>query len=176
MDIAKTLDRGHSKKTTTQIVDYIGSNKARFKVLIDLFFSGPYRTTQRAAWPLGIVASDHPALIKPYLGKLIRFMQKDGVHDAVKRNGFRILQFVDIPKKHHGELTDLCFRVLQDNTLAIAIRVFAMTVLSRIIEEYPELKHELRILIEDELPYAQPAFRSRGIKVLKALDTLEVKK
>jgi hypothetical protein len=169
MDIAKELAKGHSKVITSKIVDYVGNNKTRFKVLVDLFFQGPYRTTQRAAWPLGITAVSHPVLIRPYLAKLLRFIQKEDAHDAVKRNGFRILQFADIPKRMYADVIDLCFRTLQNPAEAIAIRVFAMTTLSRVIREYPELQNELKIIIEDELPYAKPAFRSRGLRTLKEL-------
>jgi hypothetical protein len=169
MDIEKELAKGHSRKITSEVVEYVGNNNARFKVLINLFFDGSFRTTQRASWPLGIAAAKHPKLIFPYLGKLLRFMQKDGVHDAVKRNGFRILQFADIPKTKHSHLIDLCFRTVQNSNEAVAIRVFAMTTLTRIIRGYPEIQNELRIIIEDELPYAKPAFRSRGMRTLKEL-------
>ena len=169
MDIAKELAKGHSRNITCKVVDYVGTNTTRFKILINLFFQGPYRTSQRASWPLGIAAANHPKLILPYLGKLLRFIQKDGVHDAVKRNGFRILQFADIPKAKHAELIDLCFRTVQNSEEAVAIRVFAMTTLSRLIRDYSEIQNELRIIIEDELPYAKPAFRSRGLRTLKEM-------
>jgi hypothetical protein len=176
MDIAKELAKGHSKKLTSKVVDYVGNNKGRFKVLIDLFFKGPYRVTQRASRPMGIVAADHPNLILPYLKRLIRFMETDGVHDAVKRNGFRILQFADIPKQSHAALIDLCFRVIQNSSEAVAIRVFAMSTLARVITQYPEIQNELRVIIEDELPFAKPAFRSRGLKILKQLSAPGTKK
>lgn len=169
MDIAKELAKGHFRTITSKVVEYVGNNNARFKVLVNLFFQGPYRITQRASWPLGIIASRHPALILPYLGRLVKFIEKEGVHDAVKRNSFRILQFTDIPKSKHASLIDLCFRTLENSDEAVAIRVFAMTTLSRIIRGYPELQNELRIIIEDELPYAKPAFRSRGLRTLKEL-------
>jgi hypothetical protein len=44
-----------------------------------------------------------------------------------------------------------------------------MTVLSRIAAFHPELKNELRIIIEDTLPFASAAFISRAKKVLPQL-------
>ena len=152
-----------------QVVDYIGSNQERFKELVELFFSAEYRITQRASWALSLCCENDPGLLKPYFGKLLRFIKRDDVHDAVRRNGFRILQYVPIPKRYQSDLLDLSFKMLQDKSQAIAIRVFAMTVLSRIIDDYPELQRELRIIIEDEMPYAKPAFTSRGKKLLKTL-------
>ena len=169
MDIVKALAKEHSRKGVNKVVDYVGDNKSRFKVLIEAFFTGPYRITQRAAWPLGVIGEAHPVLFKPYLRRLLKLMKQEAIHDAVKRNGFRILLFVDIPSFIQGELIDLCFNVVQTKTEAIAVRVFAMMVLDKLIIDYPELQRELRILIEEELPYAKPAFRSRGIKILKGL-------
>jgi len=52
MDLLKLLREEHSKKQTDRIVSYIGADKERFAILIQLFFKGEYRITQRAAWPL----------------------------------------------------------------------------------------------------------------------------
>jgi hypothetical protein len=46
-----------------------------------------------------------------------------------------------------------------------------MTVLYRLIEKEPDLKKELRIILEDELPYASPAFVSRARKILQKTDS-----
>lgn len=51
LNIRQLLQEEHSKKQTSRIVRYIGADKTRFAVLIELFFKGEYRITQRAAWP-----------------------------------------------------------------------------------------------------------------------------
>jgi hypothetical protein len=170
MDIKKTLEKGHSKALAIAIVSYIGSNKKQFKALVDLYLKGPYRITQRASWPLSIVAEKHPSLIVPHLKQILDFLHHPGTHDAVRRNTMRLLQFVVIPKKLQGKVVEICFQYLQDKKQAIAIRVFSMSVLCDITVGHPELQKELRILIEDELPFAKPAFISRAKKVLKKLN------
>jgi hypothetical protein len=169
MDIKKTLEKGHSKAQTNAIVSYIGANKNRFKALVDVYLEGPYRITQRAAWPLSIAVEKCPSLISPHLKRIIDFLHQPGTHDAVKRNTMRLLQFIEIPSGLQGKVLDICFEYLQDRKQAIAIRVFSMTVSSQITEGQADLQKELRILIEDELPYAKPAFVSRAKKVLKKL-------
>jgi hypothetical protein len=52
MDIKKVILKEHSKRQTAKVVSYIGKSPTRFKELVTLFLEGPYRLTQRAAWPL----------------------------------------------------------------------------------------------------------------------------
>ena len=169
MELKKTLEKGHSKAQTNAIVSYIGNNKNRFKALVKVYLEGPYRITQRAAWVLSYAVENHPALIHPHLKEIIDFLEQPGIHDAVKRNTMRLFQFIEIPKKYEGKILDLGFGYLQDRKEALAVRVFSMSVVARIISDQPDLQKELRILLEDELAYAQPAFLSRAKKVLKQL-------
>lgn len=174
MDIKKTLGANHNKKTVSQIVTYVGANPTRFKELVDIYLAGPYRITQRAAWPLSYCCKAHPKLAGPHLARLLKFVRKPDVHDAVKRNTVRLLQFIELPKKHQGTIAEICFDFLQNPKEPVAIRVFSMTVIARLAETNPELGRELRVIIEDGLPYGSAAFRSRGAKVLKALKKLGV--
>jgi hypothetical protein len=167
MNIRNELLKGHSKAITAKIVDFIGNNPDRFATLVSIFLQGPYRITQRAAWPLTYCAEQDPALIKPHLKKILDHLGKPGIHDAVKRNTIRLLQFIEIPKRYHGQVANICFQFLQNKKEAVAIRVFSMTVLGCIATHNPGLKNELFMLIEDQLPYASPAFRARAKKILK---------
>ena len=169
MDIARELMRSHSRLQANKVADYVKDSPVQFKKLIDIYLAGPYRITQRAAWPLSLAVEQNPPLVRPHLGKLLRFLRKPGIHDAVKRNTMRLLQYIDIPSRYRGDVTDLCFQYLQDRKEAGAIRAFAMTVVFSIIRDEPDLCKELRIIIEDEMPYAAPAFASRAKRILKEL-------
>jgi hypothetical protein len=108
-------------------------------------------------------------LIKPHLKTLFQILQQPVVHDAVKRNIIRALQFVKIPKAYQGRAVNVCMKFLQDGKEKVATRVFAMTVLANLASEIPELKNELIPLIEDMMPYGSAGFISRGRKILKEL-------
>lgn len=169
MDLRKEILKEHSKAQAQKIVRYVDASAERFDELVTVFLDGPYRVTQRAAWPLAICVEHHPALVKPHLTKLLKHLKKTDIHDAVKRNTVRLLQHIDIPKKLHGVVADLCFGYLANNQENIAVRVFSMTVLEGIAHQNPELKRELQMMIEDHLPFASPAYLSRARKVLKRL-------
>jgi hypothetical protein len=169
MDLRKEILKEHSMTWRDRIIAYVGTNKKRFADLIDVYLAGPYRVTQRASWPISCCVEQHPELIEPHYKKLLAFVIKPGVHVAVRRNTMRLLQFVDIPKKFHGHVAEICFNFLNDKKETVAVQVFAMTVLANLAKHEPDLANELRTIIEDRLPYATAGFRSRASKVLKAL-------
>lgn len=171
MNILKELKKDFNKSTCNHIVAFIGNDQEKFSTLVDAFLNSEYRITQRAAWPISHAVKQHPELIKPHLEIIIRNLKKPKIHDAVKRNTVRILQFIEIPKKLHGITLDNCFRLLQDKKEPIAIKVFSMSALANLAMNYPELKRELIEIIEDQMPYGSAGFISRGKKVLKQLRT-----
>ena len=162
MDIRALLTTGHSKEITDRIVKYVGADAYRFSALVFIYLAGPDHITQRAAWPLSNVLMSHPSLIDPHLGKILKLAKKPGIHDAVKRNTMRLLQFIKIPKHYHEEVINLGFNFLTDSNQPVAIKVFSMSVLADLITGIPELKTELRLILEDQLPYSTAGFQSRA--------------
>jgi hypothetical protein len=169
MDLTKLLRAEHSKRQCDRIVAYIGSDKERFAQLIELFFRGEYRITQRAAWPLSYCVRRHPQLIAPYYRQLLDNLGRKDIHVAVVRNTVRLLQDVSIPKRWHGRVMSVCFEFVEDPATPIAVKAFALSILSNLSAEYPEIKGELKTLIESQWEQATPAFRSRARKILKAM-------
>jgi hypothetical protein len=176
MDLVAVILQEHSRAQALKISKWVGADPKKFTILVDVFLKGPYRVTQRAAWPLNFVVEQHPGMIIPHLKKILDHLNRPGIHDAVKRNTMRLLQFIDVPKKYEGRIADTCFNFLRNRKEAVAIRVFAMTVLANISMQNPDLKPELKIIIEDQIPYESPAFVSRAKRVLKRLGNKEIGK
>jgi hypothetical protein len=169
MDVAKQLLIEHSRKNTDRIVKWIGHDPARVKELVEIFLGDDPLLTQRAAWVVGVLADDRGVLLQPWLAKLMKKMRQPGVHDAARRNVIRALQFVDIPPRLLGEVATVCFDELASPLSPIAVRACAMTVLERVVHREPDLGRELRLIIEQQLPYGTPAFHSRAKRVLASL-------
>ena len=170
MNLVETIAKEHSKAQCERIVKYVGSDPDRFRKLVEVFLAGPYRITQRAAWPLSCCVKRHPQLIQPHLKTIINNLKNPGLHDAVKRNTVRLMQFITIPRSLQGQAASICFDLFQNPGEPVAVRVFSMSVLARIAQDQPELKNELKILIEDQLPFGSTGFLSRARKVLKQLE------
>jgi hypothetical protein len=173
MDIRKQLLTEHSKLNTELISNYIGNQQERFDILMTLFLKDESRVTQRAAWVVGDVARKYPDLVNNHLEKMVLNLRKENLHDAIKRNTVRVLQEITIPETLCGEAADVCFKLLLSKNEPVAVKCFSMTVLLNIVKHIPELKEELKIIIEDQMPYASAGFKSRGNKTLKALEKIK---
>src|SRR6266496_4606951 len=168
MDLRETILAEHSKANCNKIVKWVGTSQRRFDELFSLFLNSEYRINQRAAWPVSYCVIDHPQFIKKHFSKLIKNLHKPGIGDSVKRNSVRLMQHIDIPKKFHGELMDLCFNHVSSPGEPVAIKAFSLTILHHLSKNYPEIKNELKLIIEDRWPHETAAFRSRAKKILKS--------
>lgn len=166
MNLRQAIRAEHSKRQTEAIADHIGGDPERFAELMDIFFEGDYRTTQRASWPMNYCAERNPALVYPYLDKLLVLLADKSVHNAVRRNIARLLQFIEIPEQHRGEVYSLCVDVIDDDQEAVAVRAHALTIAANIADLEPDLYDELRLIVEKHIPHATAAFRARARRIL----------
>ena len=171
MNIREQLRQTHSKQSCEAIIEHIESHPNALTVLMKCFIDDDWRMNQRAAEAVEIISKKRPDWLREYYPDLLTRL-KSPKHDAFVRNVLRAWQHLDIPENYQGEVADYCFQYLANPRAAVAIRVFAMTILKNICLHWPEMADELRWLIEEHLPLASPGFKSRGKKVLKALDQL----
>ncbi|HEX5153212.1 MAG TPA: hypothetical protein VFW07_17300 [Parafilimonas sp.] len=163
-------EKNYSKPQALKISAYACSSPKHFRELMQCFLSNEYRLAQRAAWSAGWAAQRSPELITPYIKDLVDQLSRKDVHNAVIRNSVRILQKLEIPESLHGELMNSCFAFIESPTTPVAIKAFSMTTLFNLSGIYPEIKHELRLIIEERWNHETAAFKSRGKHILKALN------
>ncbi len=169
MILREELLKEHSKAQCNKIVKWVGGSQQRFDELFKLFQNDEYRVVQRAAWPVSYCISDHPEFIKKHWSKVISNLGKPNLHDAVKRNTVRFLQDIEIPKKYHGEILNICFNYLESPTESLAVKVFSMSVVGNLAKYYPEIIPELKQIVEDQAPHQTIGFRTRARKVFKQI-------
>jgi hypothetical protein len=120
-----------------------------------------------SAWPLSYRIQNHPLLAKPYYKKFIEQLSDEQTHPAARRNIVRLFQFIEIPKRYHGSIMDICFRYVNSPGEAIAVKAFSLRILENLSSQYPEILPELKTIIEARWELETPAFRSRARKILK---------
>jgi hypothetical protein len=157
MDILKVLELGQSKKQTTAIVNYIGDDVAKFKILANILFGNNFVLVQRASWPFSNSATQHPFLLKPYYAKLIELLKQTHIHTGVKRNVLTIFREIEVPEKHQSQLLTVCFDIITNLNQPPAVTANAITVASNICKLYPELKNELNLLLSHLNQFPQPS-------------------
>jgi hypothetical protein len=166
MNIREALLAEHSSAQTAKIVYYIGEDERRFNELVQAFFDGPYRVTQRASWPMSNCVEAHPKLVRPHIQRLLNELDRDDTHNAVRRNILRLFQFIEIPERYKGRIFSRCIEFLDDPSEMVAVRVFAMTVASTIARTEPDLMREVQLVAGKYLADATPGFRARARMVL----------
>ncbi len=168
MDLRKTILSEHSKANCIKVVNWVGNSQKRFDELFNLFLYSEYRINQRSAWPLSYCVIAHPEFISKNFSKLIKNLHKPGIHDSVKRNTVRLLQQITIPKKFHGEIMDLCFHYVSSPSEPVAIKAFSLSILQNLSKKYPEIKNEIKVIIEERWEHETAAFHTRAKKLLKS--------
>jgi hypothetical protein len=170
MKLREEILKEHSKRQANKIIKWVNGDQEKFDKLVKLFLEGEYRVTQRAGWPMSDIVQHHPHLVKKHLRKMLLNLETPGLHNAVIRNTFRLLQFIEIPQTIHGLGADTAFRFFNDKKQPVAIHVFSMTVLGNLCKKYPGLKNELIPLIRERLPYSSAGFQSRARRIIKELN------
>ncbi len=166
MNLREQILKEHSRENCDAIVSWVGNNQKRFDELFSLFTNDEYRVLQRSSWPLSYCVEAHPTFIKKHFAILFNKIKRPNIPDAVKRNTLRLLQFVTIPEKYHGEVMNICFELSQSMQEKPAAKMFCLVILEKLSKLYPEIKPELFLIIETQMPYESIAFKNRGKKIL----------
>jgi hypothetical protein len=169
MEFRKLLEQGHSKANTTIIVEEVSLSTKKMEELMTCFVEGPVQITQRASWPISFIAQKHPKLLDKYYPLFIELLNTTNKHDSINRNILRAFQFVNIPEEHEGNVLDICFKLLNSNHEPIAVKAFSMTVIFNFSKKYPAIIPELIASIETLIPTGSAGIKSRGKKILKAI-------
>jgi hypothetical protein len=166
MDLQKALNAAHSRSSVNCIIGWVGKSPARFNQLVSYLLKGPPGIPPRAAWPVSYCVQAYPGLAQPYLKSFAHILGKKELDGAVKRSIVRMLQFVNIHKNLQGSVADHCFTFLSDPKEAPAVRVFSMRVLENHTALNPDLRNELALILEEQLPYASAGFVCRARKII----------
>ena len=167
-DVKKEILGSNFKEQAEFISQYIIENPTHFPTLMRLFFSSEPFTCQRSSWVMAHCIDKDISIITPYLGKMVKNLSNN-VWDATKRNTVRMLEKVEIPQPLWEDCLNHCFRYLESHDEPIAVKVFPMTVLYNLSRKIPEIRNELKLLIEDMMPYGSAGLKSRGKKILGKL-------
>lgn len=167
MNLPEQLKQKYSKELVVKLVAEIGDDSFKFQQLITLFFTsiGNARLQSYTSWIVSTCVENFPYLLLPYMGQTIEMMHQP-IPETTKRNIIRAWQFIAMEEQYQGQVLTICFDFLQKNNTSIACKIYSLTVAANLAKQIPELRHELKLIIEDQLPYQTPGFVSRGKKIL----------
>lgn len=159
----------HSKSQVEKIIRSVGHDQSHFDELVSVFLGNEPNLARRASWPLSYIIIEHPHLIKKWLGKIIKNLNKQDQHAAMYRNTFRFLEEIEIPDKYAAQVLDLAYKFANESIHPPAVRAFAITTAWNIVRKFPEMQNELLETIKFLQNHESPAIRARCRQITSQL-------
>jgi hypothetical protein len=148
------------------VIESAGDDPSVFAYLVNLVTSLEEPLASRAAWALDGIHEKYPDLLKPHLAKIVKSIGQFK-HTGTTRNVLKLFTRIDIPKKHHETLVQLCFDFLYNKDIPVAVKVYSMQIIENLSSHYPELRQELHEILRDQYDRSSAGFQSRASKILK---------
>jgi hypothetical protein len=155
------LRQEHSRAQTDRIAEWTMRDARRYAEMIDLMTGNDRLLAQRSAWVVSVVGEARPDWVGPHLERMLDHLGRPGLHPAVVRGIFKLLQNVPIAGKLEGRVMSLAFAALA-GTAAVAVKAYALTILKRLANGQQEILDEVRAILAEDLPGASPAVRARA--------------
>lgn len=169
-EIIHILAKGQARSTVDEAIVWAGDDAEKFKCLVNIIMNNKDQNMRnRASWVLSYIACEHPELLKKHWKDFVYILIQKNTASPVIRNVIRFMQEVEIPKKHQGIIINRSFELVNDPQQDIAIRAFALTVIANHLKIYPEIAGELKLSIEELLPYASAGLKNRASKILQKI-------
>jgi hypothetical protein len=149
----------------------IAQNKTFVDDLLRYCLTLKYPYPQYSSWLLSHVAENHLEFILQFHSKIIDTFL-DCQEPSTQRNLCNVLTKLPKIEYREGELLDTYFAFLQSSETKVALKVYSMYQIVDFLKDYPELKSELKIIIEDGIKKETPAFAAASRKVLKQISKM----
>jgi hypothetical protein len=166
LDLIEELLAEHSKRQAARLARWAGEDPDHFGEVVKVFAGGDPLLTQRASWVIGLCADSVPAYFPRHLRRLLDKLEEPGLHPSAPRSVLRALMRVPLTPTLKGRVVDLSVRCLTAQSSSIAVRCEAMYVLARLAEEYPDLRHEVQLMVAPWERHESPGIRSAVRKIL----------
>jgi hypothetical protein len=137
-----------------------------FPGLIELTLAQDSKQSQRASRIIYYLIAQRPDLFGKYIDEIFSNLEKVS-DESIKFSLLKIFTVCKLPEDEEklGLLTNICFDAVEAKVERIAIKVYAIDILYRISQIYPDLKYELFYLLEKYMIDAPPAFINRAGKL-----------
>lgn len=161
------------KSRAAEIALEASRSEKQFRHLLGLIASDDVTLAKRAAWCFSLAAGQRPDWTANCQGELVGLL--DSPQDGILRNTLRVLRGCGsgLLPELYDKTAYYCFEFVQDPKRAIAIRAFALHILGQISLAVPEIRPEIREIIDYYFMEGAAGLTSAGKTVLKALAKAE---
>lgn len=171
-DLKSSILKSRSPENWQHIVNLVIENQSLYPYLVRLAFSKESVMGLRASWIMDKISEKSAGIASK---DIIQFIIKESPNEpnySVLRASLRMLCRYEIDINFCGELVNASFEWLSASKTPIAVKVHAMQLLYNFTIQEPDLKNELKIIIEEQMPIGSAGFKARGKHILNLLDKL----
>lgn len=158
------------RRTIDNCVNYVINNPQKIDDVLKIAFSDNKKLASRAARVVYYVSNAKPSIIIPYYSQLLNNIQYLN-NESVKSSILRTFLDLDLPDNDEqiGILANICLDIMDNPVEKAALKVYAIDILYSISTIYPELKRELKLIIENHFENCKPSFYARAKMILNKL-------
>lgn len=165
--ILESVNSGDSRK---ELALFIKQKNLQVINLLDIF-NRETKARVRFTWLLGDIGEIAPELITSAVKELFSIYKETNI-TGFDRTMAKVFWQIGIPEPIEGEVIDLLFNWVMCPDKKVAVKVYSISALLNVCKKYPDLKQELRVVINDQLDKNSIAFKVRARDVLKELGSL----
>ena len=167
-DLRFFIEEEISKKRAVALAQHTTDPQVLAAALWSFVLLNEHPVSWRATWFLEHLGHENKEYVRPFLNPIVEAFSTFKI-DGQKRSSLKILLMFSLDDYNYEPMVGHCFDLLLSHEEAIAVRMFCMRFLLKVVKIEPELKEELRQSIEFVLPHAQRGLLSVCRNSLQAL-------
>ncbi|MEY5041867.1 MAG: hypothetical protein RLZZ414_1420 [Bacteroidota bacterium] len=142
--IVKYLNKNSSKKNAVFIARYLYQNKNNLNdlipQLIKVVINENHPLDFRAAWALEIFFLNHPKMYFPFANLWASLLSN--ASETCKRHIVKVITKTNYEYENDGELLDWCLQAIALKSTPLAVKVYCIYYVKKIVKKFPELQQE----------------------------------
>jgi hypothetical protein len=130
-----------------EISVFLNSNQSNFKNMVTLAINNEKDYSWRAAWLILRVLNNDDKRLSSFVLKIIKSIP--GKKSGHQRELLKIVSKFKLSQKQEGYLLDICINLWKDINLKSGTRYYAMLLILKLSQRYPDIINEISYLLED---------------------------
>lgn len=148
-------------------IEYITDHNILLTDLVDILYLDS-KTAMRFSWIIGTLCELDPKSVFPVVNQIFENRNKIKTPNF-DRTIAKIFYLVEIPQEIEGQAVDIMFSWLINPKILVSTKNYSLFALYKLTEKYPDLKIELKEIIEDQLDKNSNDFKKRATLILQKL-------
>tara|TARA_Y100000385_G_C13008611_1_gene600630 strand:- start:533 stop:1069 length:537 start_codon:yes stop_codon:yes gene_type:complete len=132
---------------TEEVNVFLNSNQSNFKNIVALAINNEENYSWRAAWLISGILNNDDKRLSSFILKIIKSIP--GKKSGHQRELLKIISKFKLSQKQEGYLLDICINLWKDINLKSGTRYYAMLLILKISQRYPDIRNEINYLLED---------------------------